>query len=398
MNKPRPKIPKENKVRAELQLEINSKCPFCPSTDVGHFQVHHIDENPSNNDIKNLLMLCPTCHSKITKGDISKQIVLEIKKALNNKDVQGNLISMFTSKEIFQKEFTKLINQTESTYYVELKEHWNSFSLMSDCPVLDQIMHESLPKSIEYGLLPLMSDLVKKHLYYDKDAKYLYNQPHIYMHNSEDDGYNLPMYYHIRFIGILYATAIRNKVDIDSVARRYKNMQSIYSGMIEGMVDNLSVDGIDKLKEYPTNYHWLIGEIFGTASNWIYQFNEEENFVPTCSYVDFITFNIRLCLSELYKGVEKNKIERKFIVSQCYYGVLTHYFSPTLNDIMRNSIEQNIVSNIPQNLLEEILEFSLDEAFADHFYSFQQRRFSGSKKEIEIQDRLWLFLTKNERL
>lgn len=65
------KIPKENKIRAELQKEIGSICPFCESDDVGHFEIHHIDENPSNNEIGNLLLLCPTCHSKITKRDIS---------------------------------------------------------------------------------------------------------------------------------------------------------------------------------------------------------------------------------------------------------------------------------------------------------------------------------------
>lgn len=69
--KTRVKIPKENKVRAELQKEISSVCPFCDNTEVGHFEVHHIDENPSNSTTNNLILLCPICHSKITKGDIS---------------------------------------------------------------------------------------------------------------------------------------------------------------------------------------------------------------------------------------------------------------------------------------------------------------------------------------
>lgn len=70
------------KIRAGLQQEIDSTCPFCMNTDVGHFQVHHIDENPSNNDVENLLMLCPCCHSKITKGDIPQVKVRGIKRAL----------------------------------------------------------------------------------------------------------------------------------------------------------------------------------------------------------------------------------------------------------------------------------------------------------------------------
>jgi hypothetical protein len=70
--KTRKKIPQENKVRAELQKEIMSCCPFCDNEDVGHFEIHHIDENPENNNSENLILLCPVCHSKITKGDIKQ--------------------------------------------------------------------------------------------------------------------------------------------------------------------------------------------------------------------------------------------------------------------------------------------------------------------------------------
>lgn len=69
--KARTSIPQLAKVRATLQKEIQSQCPFCENDEVGHFEIHHIDEDPSNNDATNLLLLCPICHSKITKGDIS---------------------------------------------------------------------------------------------------------------------------------------------------------------------------------------------------------------------------------------------------------------------------------------------------------------------------------------
>lgn len=78
-NKKRSPIPKVAKVKAELQAEVNSHCPFCESTDVGHFQIHHIDENPGNNEIENLILICPNCHSKVTKGDISQVDVLKKK-------------------------------------------------------------------------------------------------------------------------------------------------------------------------------------------------------------------------------------------------------------------------------------------------------------------------------
>ncbi|HMJ48400.1 MAG TPA: HNH endonuclease signature motif containing protein [Ferruginibacter sp.] len=76
------RVPKESKVRAELQMEIDSCCPFCKSSDVGHFEIHHIDDNPANNYKINLILVCPTCHSKITKGDINPIDVMEKKIAL----------------------------------------------------------------------------------------------------------------------------------------------------------------------------------------------------------------------------------------------------------------------------------------------------------------------------
>lgn len=72
------------RTKALLQKEINSLCPLpgCGNDEVDHFQIHHIDENPKNNDFDNLLLLCPICHSKITKGDIIRTEVILLKKQL----------------------------------------------------------------------------------------------------------------------------------------------------------------------------------------------------------------------------------------------------------------------------------------------------------------------------
>lgn len=78
--KSRRRIPQEHRVRAILQQEIGSACPICQGLDVGHFHIHHIDEDPGNNELLNLLLVCPTCHSKITKGEIEQQEVRYIKR------------------------------------------------------------------------------------------------------------------------------------------------------------------------------------------------------------------------------------------------------------------------------------------------------------------------------
>lgn len=69
-------------LRAKLQQEIRSECPFCGNGEVAHFEVHHIDENPSNNEVSNLLLLCRNCHSRITKGEVSRSEVKEKKRSL----------------------------------------------------------------------------------------------------------------------------------------------------------------------------------------------------------------------------------------------------------------------------------------------------------------------------
>jgi hypothetical protein len=74
-----------NTLRAELQQEVDSKCPFCLNSEVGVFEGHHIDENPSNTKFSNLILVCPTCHSKITKSKISREEVISVKQQLINK-------------------------------------------------------------------------------------------------------------------------------------------------------------------------------------------------------------------------------------------------------------------------------------------------------------------------
>jgi hypothetical protein len=65
----RTNIPVVNILRPRLQQEIGSRCPFCHSEDVSHFEIHHIDEDRTHHDIENLLLLCSLCHSKFTKKE-----------------------------------------------------------------------------------------------------------------------------------------------------------------------------------------------------------------------------------------------------------------------------------------------------------------------------------------
>jgi hypothetical protein len=47
------------KTRDSVFREFNHRCALCGANNP---HLHHIDEDPSNNDIMNLLPLCPNCH------------------------------------------------------------------------------------------------------------------------------------------------------------------------------------------------------------------------------------------------------------------------------------------------------------------------------------------------
>jgi len=63
------------RMRALLQQEIHSKCPFCLSKEVDTFEVHHLNEIPDDDRFENEIMVCPTCHAKITVGTIARNDV-----------------------------------------------------------------------------------------------------------------------------------------------------------------------------------------------------------------------------------------------------------------------------------------------------------------------------------
>ena len=69
---------KRIRIPAEIEKKIIYKsartCNVCREFKKG-IQIHHIDENPSNNNIDNLIVLCQNCHDEAhTKHDLSKNL------------------------------------------------------------------------------------------------------------------------------------------------------------------------------------------------------------------------------------------------------------------------------------------------------------------------------------
>ena len=77
---PRPKRPA--RVDKLVWQEANSQCAFCPERDVSALQVHHVDSDRTNNAVENLILVCASCHTKITAGVISTADVMLKKRQL----------------------------------------------------------------------------------------------------------------------------------------------------------------------------------------------------------------------------------------------------------------------------------------------------------------------------
>ncbi len=70
--------------KVRLLQESMNQCSFCDFSDAGRIQFHHIDENPANTILENLISVCPNCHSLIGEKAIAEDEVLNKKQELKS--------------------------------------------------------------------------------------------------------------------------------------------------------------------------------------------------------------------------------------------------------------------------------------------------------------------------
>ena len=83
MGKQRIDIPKA--IKEKVLKEYKHKCAFC---DEGNPQLHHIDENPLNNEAENLIPLCPTHHLSYQHNTTAKIPIYKMKLFREYKDTR----------------------------------------------------------------------------------------------------------------------------------------------------------------------------------------------------------------------------------------------------------------------------------------------------------------------
>ena len=64
-------------------------CGYNEDNDISLLEVHHIDEDRSNNEINNLIILCPNCHRKLTS---QKYILVDRIKIIKKENNNNNFV------------------------------------------------------------------------------------------------------------------------------------------------------------------------------------------------------------------------------------------------------------------------------------------------------------------
>ena len=227
--KTRTTIPQANKVRAELQKEVGSTCPFCDSQDVGHFEIHHIDDNPANNDILNLILLCPTCHSKVTKGDIApidvKERKIKLLMSQKKENKAGHSINI-------GKINSAVIGDNNKVTIKQTKKTVNKYP--EGCVGFDQHKANYISKLIERYNEFKADEVGKERINYAQFASHLKKQFKI---GPSRTIYNVPIE---RFDEL--ATYIQTRIDGTRLARRLGRGHKNYSTFDEYLVQT----GVEK--------------------------------------------------------------------------------------------------------------------------------------------------------
>ncbi len=269
----------------------------------------------------------------------------------------------FDTEKEFQSIFKLFLNKPNSSYYSEIKGNRNYNSILDDKPFLQTILIDNLKQSIDNGIFLILTDQINQHLKSQNEYLNIYNQEHYYPRIKDNEGYDLPIYYHIHFIGLMYSSAIKNDIDISTISNKYINPHSFFSDIIKLIIDNIVLTENNLDMKFQTNYLWLINEIFSIQSKWLEQFGHsenEKNFNDNSSYISFIPSSFRFCFRELYKGLNKNKITLSFIKVKIADHIMYDYFNG-LNEKLKKSIDNEILKQIPKNIRKEIIDFSVNE-------------------------------------
>lgn len=131
-NSKKNRIPIPKDIAADILYSFDRTCCVCNEKGKS-IQIHHIDEDPSNNDLDNLSVLCLECHEETQiKGGFGRKLdsnqIIKYKqewtKRVQERRIQAdNLASLKTTGEAKPNEESP----TEFNYYDYLNTYWEDF-------------------------------------------------------------------------------------------------------------------------------------------------------------------------------------------------------------------------------------------------------------------------------
>lgn len=304
------------------------------------------------------------------------------------------------SQEDFDQLLDLFINDHDSAYFKGIEGHWNSSTLIPYVsPLLNQLIGLQLRQSMKFGLIKYISKTGVSHLHREGfNSNSIYLQTPVFLDHASE-GIQLPVFFHVQFISLLYATSIDSGVDIEEFGG--KNMYTIYSTWIARIIENLKLSGRKFTEKDNSNYHWLISKMLDNAGDWLRFFSENEAYDNKfCSYRKFIPGGLGLCFNEVYKGYQEELIPLNFVVQHLHHNVLSLYYNLRERPDLKALIEKQIISKIPQSIVISVFAFSLDEEFALIFDDFNSGHFPSlqDQAEIDLVSRLRNQLRENSQL
>ncbi|MCF7944843.1 MAG: hypothetical protein K9L75_04835 [Spirochaetia bacterium] len=118
-------IPK--KIKEKVLKEFSNQCAICKKSSP---ELHHIDENPNNNDENNLIPLCPNCHSNYAHNPNKQfsEYKLFLFRKYRNRVVFSQNFEPLLSRSRFILESTDSYNKATIDQYKDLLKFIESFN------------------------------------------------------------------------------------------------------------------------------------------------------------------------------------------------------------------------------------------------------------------------------
>ena len=110
--KPRIRIPTQ--LRRDLLVECGHKCSIHNCREMNNLEAHHINSNPSDNKLENIIMICPTHHSMCERGTIDRKACKQYKAMLKTQPLdKAELI--LENIELIKNDLSQIKQSKKST-------------------------------------------------------------------------------------------------------------------------------------------------------------------------------------------------------------------------------------------------------------------------------------------